>query len=73
MENKKRKELHSMNRQVTYFTDEGDFGSAKGLVRINTTKWNAQDWEKIIFCEPNQRRIIATQIETLHQEKETTK
>ena len=73
METKRRKELNSMNRQVTYFTDEGDFGSAKGLVRINTTKWNAQDWTKIIMCKSDQRRIIAIQIETHYQQKEVTK
>lgn len=58
-----------MNRQVTYFTDTGDFGSAKGMVRIDTTNWSSEDWSKIIFADAIARKIIAMQIEQQHKEK----
>ena len=58
-----------MNRQVTFFTDEGNFGSAKGLIRIDTTKWTAEDWTKIISANAGTRRAIAMQIEQHYKEK----
>ena len=58
-----------MNRQVTYFTDEGGFGDAKGLIRIDTTNWTAQDWLRIIQAEELTRKITAMQIEQIHKEK----
>ena len=58
-----------MNRQVTFFTDEGNFGSAKGLIRIDTTKWTAEDWTKIISANAGTRKAIAMQIEQKHIEQ----
>jgi hypothetical protein len=59
-----------MNRQVTYFTEDGEFGSAKGLIRIDTTNWSAEDWSRIIFtANASTRKVIAMQIEQTHKEK----
>jgi hypothetical protein len=58
-----------MNKQVTYFTDTGDFGPAKGLIRIDTTNWSAEDWSKIINASARTRKVIAMQIEHQHKEK----
>jgi len=70
-EAKEGKGVHTVNRQVTYFTDEGGFGSAKGLIRIDTTKWSSDDWTKIISAEASVRKIIAMQIEHIHKERES--
>ena len=59
-----------MNRQVTFFTDEGNFGNARGLIRIDTTKWSAEDWSRIIATTHSlTRKAIAMQIEQHYKEK----
>lgn len=58
-----------MNRQVTYFNDQGGFGDAKGLIRIDTTCWSEEDWTKIINAQGHARKIIAMQIEHHYKER----
>jgi hypothetical protein len=35
------------NVAVHYFAEDGNFGSADGLVIVETTKWNDNDWTEI--------------------------
>lgn len=35
------------NPAIHYFAEDGNFGSADGLVVIETTKWNENDWDEI--------------------------
>lgn len=61
------------HKVVTFFTDEGGFGNAKGLIRIDTTNWTEEDWTEIISANAMVRKFIAMQIEHRYKEEKDNK
>lgn len=56
-------------RRVFYFTDNGEYGYANGLIRIDTTDWTERDWARILDAPSTVRKKVAMSIETQHINK----
>lgn len=57
-------------RRVFYFTDNGEYGYATGLIRIDTTDWTERDWARILDAPSTVRKKVAMSIETHYINKE---
>ena len=47
---------------ATYFAMDGNYGSAHGLVVIDTNGWNDEDWDAIENSTDSDRFIVAVTI-----------
>lgn len=56
-------------KRVFYFTDNGEYGYATGLIRVNTTDWSERDWQRIIDAPSSVRKKVAMQIEQEHENR----
>lgn len=54
-------------RKIYYFTDKGDYGDAKGLIRVDVTEWSESDWARILDSHPSVRKKTAIQVEHKHR------
>lgn len=46
----------------TYFAGDGSFGSADGMVIIDTRAWSEDDWTEIEYASENLRTRVAVEI-----------
>lgn len=47
---------------LTYFAADGSFGDAAGLVVIDTSDWDQDDWDHIDFAPESERLSIAREL-----------
>lgn len=47
---------------LTYFATDGSFGDATGLVIIDTSDWDQDDWDHVGFATDNERLSVAREI-----------
>lgn len=47
---------------VTYFASDGSFGSARGMVVIDTSKFTVEHWDSIEECSDHIRSLLALEI-----------
>lgn len=47
---------------MTYFAMDGNYGSAHGLVVIDTNGWTDEDWDTIEMAGDYDRIVVATTI-----------
>jgi len=52
----------SIGGSVTYFAMDGNYGSAHGLVVIDTNGWTDEDWEAVENASDADRFIVAVTI-----------
>lgn len=52
-----------MAQQMTYFAEDGSFGSADGMVILDTSKWSAVDWERVEQAGDDLRSTAAQAIQ----------
>lgn len=57
------------DREVHYFTGDGDYGVSKKLIRIVTTDWSDDDWNEVHDSPALKRWSVAVAIETKHKNK----
>jgi hypothetical protein len=59
----------TMNNE-TYFTDDGTYGNARGLIIANTETWTDEDWQRIEEASDNERIAVAYEIIQLRNKTE---
>ena len=47
---------------ATYFSTDGSYGDANGLIIVNTNAWPQDDWDKIEAASDWERPIVALEI-----------
>lgn len=47
---------------MTYFAMDGNYGSAHGLVVIDTSGWTDKDWDRVESATDDDRFIVAVAI-----------
>lgn len=47
---------------LTYFAADGSFGDAAGLVVIDTSDWDQDDWDHIDFAPESERLSVAREL-----------
>ena len=47
---------------LTYFAADGSYGDAAGLVVIDTSDWDQDDWDHIDFAPESERLSIAREL-----------
>jgi hypothetical protein len=57
-------------KNETYFTDDGTYGDARGLIIANTETWTDEDWRRIEEASDNDRITVAYEIAQLRNIKE---
>jgi len=50
----------------TYFSDDGNYGPANGLIMFNTDGWSPEMWQEIIDVEDNERSSLAVHFSSGH-------
>lgn len=50
-----------------YFSPDGNFGNAEGLVIVPTAKWSRDDWEDIEDSQDGERHQVATEKAELYK------
>jgi hypothetical protein len=45
--------------QLSYFAEDGNYGSASGLTVIDTTAWTESDWTMLEEASDNQKALTA--------------
>ena len=53
----------------TYFAADGSYGLAQGLVFIDTSNWDNDDWDKMTYASDGARLTAALQIATDSDDK----
>ena len=44
---------------LTYFAADGSFGDAAGLIVLDTTNWDQEDWDHVELAPESDRLCIA--------------
>ena len=52
-------ETQTVERTVAYFAEDGNYGDADGMVVMETTFWNADDWDIIEQASDADRPVVA--------------
>lgn len=47
---------------ITYFAADGSFGNAVDLVIIDTTNWDADDWDHVEMAPDRDRARVAREL-----------
>jgi len=47
---------------TSYFAADGSYGDAAGIVVIDTTTWDEEDWDTITFAPDSERARIAYEL-----------
>ena len=47
---------------ATYFSTDGSYGDANGLIIVNTNAWPQDDWDRIEAASDWERPIVALEI-----------
>jgi len=55
-------------RNLSYFADDGNYGTAHGLVVMETTHWDATDWDIIDDTSDENRPLVARLITESYEE-----
>lgn len=47
---------------LTYFAADGSYGDAAGLVVIDTSDWDQDDWDHVDFAPESERLSVAREL-----------
>ena len=54
---------------LTYFSPDGSYGSAKGLVIVDTSMWTENDWNQLEWAMDENMPKLAMLIANKHREE----
>lgn len=61
-------EVRKMSKH--YFAADGNYGSAEGLVVVDTSDWTDDEWAAIDFARDNERAEIAKQMKWINPDQQ---